>query len=132
MPPSSGNQQQDSDVEDIPDELDDDELFEPAGELEVDIEGESDASSESSDDAPPPAKRKRASKPAWVKGTNFDSDISTSPIENFANSHPDLISKSPYELWEHFISDQLISDIVEQTTLYAKRDKNCQHFDLSR
>ena len=50
LPPENGNTATDSDIEDINE--DDDELFEPAGELEVDEDSEDSDSSESYDEEP--------------------------------------------------------------------------------
>lgn len=81
LPPDSGDKHVDSDVEEIPDMLDEDCLVEPAGEfeLEEDNETEDESCSDDEDTEEPPAKQKKSSATSlrWKKSTTFTLSLMT-------------------------------------------------------
>ena len=44
---------------------------------------------------------------------------------------PELLTKSCYEIWNLYFTDELFSYIIDQTKLHAGRDKNDPSFDIS-
>ena len=133
LPPKSATIDQDSDTENIPEKfVDEDAMFEPAGELEVDC-----SSSESEDDVTDNqttnnSKKRKISTPLWKKRTDFSKVIPSIEINKLANDYPELTLKSPFELWRDFMTDTLTQNILEQILLYARRDKNNVNFDLHK
>ena len=127
LPPEAGNNAIDSDVEDLPDQLDDDTAFEPAGELEV--EGDSDSDTDIEAD---PVKNVKKGAYSWKKKSVFDTEIAHEENFMLADKFPELLLFSPLDLWKLFIPDSLIDEIVVQTKLYGNREKNKPDFNVTR
>ncbi len=49
---------------------------------------------------------------------------------NISEQYPQLPSKSCYEIWNLFFTDDTFEYILDQTKLYARRDKNDPTFDI--
>ena len=94
MPLKSENTAADSDIEDFNE--DDDGLFEPAGELEVDEDSEDSESSESSDEEPR-RNNGRSTGIWWRKNTEFDQVIQSGDVMKVADIFPDSILESPLD-----------------------------------
>ena len=129
LPPENGNTAADSDIEDINE--DEDELFEQAGELEVDEDSEDSDSSESYDEE---LRRNngRSTGIRWRKNTEFDQVIQSGDMMKVEDKYPELILESPLDLWKRFITNEMVDVIIHQSKLYAKRDKNRPSFNVSR
>ena len=133
LPPKSATIDQDSDTENIPEKLvDEDAMFEPADELKVDC-----SSSESEDDVTDNqttnnSKKRKISTPLWKKRIDFSKVIPSIEINKLANDYPELTLKSPFELWRDFMTDTLTQNILAQIFLYARRDKNNVNLDLHK
>ena len=129
----------DSDVENIPDELpnqeDEFELFEPAGEME--IEDEVEESDDDKEEVVSQSKRQKHSHghpdSKWKQTTTFFKELPSESLKNFADNHQHLLGKSPFDLWKLYFSDDLLTTLVTQNNLhvYARRDKNDQDFEVS-
>ena len=147
LPPDNGdNRDADSDVEDILAEGGDndgcDVGHEAAGEFELDNDRDESASSEDDDlvDVGPGAKRLRTARASacsisrrWRKMSSFDTVLPTGRLDEvLASHHPDLLSKSHFELWGEIFPTGLTDMIVEQTNLYATRERNDASFSTSR
>ena len=52
-------------------------------------------------------------------------------IEKLANEHPELVTKSPSQLWKEYITDDMLEKICENILLYARRDKINSKFDIA-
>ena len=48
--------------------------------------------------------------------------------ERLDTKYPALQSVTPFELWELFFTDGMLSEIVTQTNLFARRDRNNAEF----
>ncbi|XP_065193176.1 piggyBac transposable element-derived protein 3-like [Sycon ciliatum] len=139
LPPSTGDANVDSDVEDGRDDLlDDDHIMEPAGEMELDeyesededyeVHGSDDSEDEGSGE--PAAKRTPAGATRWMKRTAFDTILPEMELPSFIDDHPELITASPMDLWRGIYTPALIEKIVDQSLLYAAREKNNDSFGL--
>ncbi len=49
---------------------------------------------------------------------------------NISEQYPHFPSKSCYEIWNLFFTDDTFEYILEQTKLYARRDNNDPTFDI--
>ncbi|XP_045135445.1 piggyBac transposable element-derived protein 3-like [Portunus trituberculatus] len=125
LPPESGDQDVESDVEDATSVMSsDEEAFEPAGEVEVDDTDDSEDGLEE-----PPSKSSRAT--GWKKKSEFRRNLCYDPLEKLVDSFPDLTKLSPYQLWGLIFSSSILDTIVDQTNLYARRDKNQPNFSAN-
>ena len=101
LPAKSATIDQDSHMENIPEKVvDEDAVFEPAGELEVDC---SKSSSESEDDVTHNqttnnSKKRKISTPLWKKRSDFSKVIPSIEINILANDYFQVTLKSPFEL----------------------------------
>lgn len=156
LPPESGDTALDSDVEDIPNSLNtEDAIFEMAGEAVVEFNqsDDNDSDVESTDEEAVPVyqiqskskckrrkksddmKRKVAVKQQakWRKNATFSEPLSQdSQPRKVANTHQELITMSPFELWKQIFDERMMDLIFQQTLLYATRDKNEKDFILDR
>ena len=126
LPPVSGDQAVDSDVEDVDDILDsDEEAFEPARELEV--ESESDDEEQQPEDPSP--KRPNAPRGGqWRKRSVFTTVLISEDCNPVLVEYPELALESEFSLWQDFCTLDLSTAIADQTNHYANRDKNKPHF----
>ena len=107
LPFASAANDQESDTENVPEQfVDQYRLFEPAGELKV--EYSSSRESEKDISVLEPSKKCQKTKPAWKQSTNFIKDIPLVEIEKLANEHPEVVTKSPFQLWKEYITDDLV------------------------
>ena len=130
LPPEAGDDgAAASDTEDVPDDLGNEEPFEAAGEFEVD--GLSDSSS--SEDDEPLAKRSKPEERRWRKRVAFDKALEKSPLAiDLLEEYPELLTATPYNHWRNFFTEDMLTNIVTQTELYARRDQNNVQFSLQR
>ena len=130
LPPASAANDQESDTENVPEQfVDEDRLFEPAGELEVDYS--SSKESEEGISVLEPLKKCQKTTSTWKKSTKFVKDIPLVETEKLANEHPELVTKSPFQLWKEYITNDLLEKICGNILFYAKRDKNNSKFDIA-
>ena len=144
LPPTSGDTALDSDVEYVPESLrNDDAVFETAGEAEVEYYQSSDSGAESSDQSDDevvarPAKQLKKSPGSkasinWKKKSTFIEPLQHgSQPTNIADSHQELVVMSPFQLWQQIFDEPMMDLVVEQTILYATRDRNEQTFVADR
>ena len=65
----------------------------------------------------------------WKKTSEFDSTIPSTVITPSEDLHLDNIS--PFKVWQHFFTEDMIEYIVRNTNLYANRDLNNITFVVS-
>ena len=128
IPPESGDRDVDSDVEDSNDEqLDQTNLpSDVAGQLEVHHE-----QSDSDEEETPPVlakKRQKVDPPKWKKIDRVALPSSPSPLGKVGEEH---ITKDEFDIFRLFFTDDMISNLVDQTILYAQRDKNNPSFTMT-
>ena len=51
------------------------------------------------------------------KSTNFMKYIPLVEIEKLAKEHPELVTKSPLQLWKEYITDDMLEKICENILL---------------
>ena len=122
LPPEAGDSQsQDTDEEDVNDNPDD--IFEPAGQLEVEEEvGEN-------EDEPTRGKRRRLDS-RWLQATHFDTDLQPTLMPR----NGDLMSlgeMSPYTIWQRFFTEDMIEYVTTCTNRYAHEHCNNPNFTTS-
>ena len=125
LPPAAGDAgDQDSDIEETPENPE--EEYEPAGELEVEqnIENEFD-----NEIRPLQKKRKLENIITWKKSATFSKpmQVGNAVIDQKLE---ELEGKTPYEIWKSIFSTEMLKYIVLQTNLYANRDKNNEKFKV--
>ena len=125
LPPAAGDAgDQDSDIEKIPENPE--EEYEPAGELEVEqnIKNEFD-----NEILPFQKKRKLENIITWKKSATFSKpmQVGNAVIDQKLE---ELEGKTPYEIWKSIFSTEMLKHIVLQTNLYANRDKNNEKFKV--
>ena len=127
LPPAAGDAgDQDSDIEEIPENPEEEYSYEPAGELEVEqnIENEFD-----NEILPLQKKRKLENIITWKKSATFSKpmQVGNAVIDQKLE---ELEGKTPYEIWKSIFSTEMLKHIVLQTNLYANRDKNNEKFKV--
>ena len=136
LPPDAGDRAVDSDIEEpVDNQLDEEHLHEPAGEVEVDfIMPESDNDNDSESDEEPVANNRKAAatdKPKWTRRTKFKQEIMDKDLQSLSERYPLLANWEPVDLWYLFMDQSILASIVEQSKLYAHRDKNVPEYDLT-
>ena len=125
LPPESGDQNIPSDEEDY-EQQNDLGIFEPAGTMEVEY-----ASSSDEEDVSQPVSIRDT--PKWKKNNTFTKLIEPKDMPlTLDEKFPELINKSCYEIWKLFFTEEMLIYLVEQTELYAHRDKNDNNFKTSK
>jgi hypothetical protein len=76
-------------------------------------------------------KPKKNSSTKWKKSDTFSRPLPESEVNLLVNDHPELIGKSPLELFELFFDQEMFQHLVTQFELYARRDKNKQTFSTT-
>ena len=94
-------------------------MTEPAGELEID---ESDSEIEEEHNSPP-RKPQFIAKSKWSKRGTFNKPISSGEL-NLSQPLIDEFDSLAFSIWNKIFSHDSIVMLVEQTNLYANRDKN--------
>ena len=108
---------------------DTEEMFEPAGEIEV--EEEIDSGDELKVPVSPPKKKSRKDVPKRKKSVSLDEGFPP-PRSNVAGNFLVLDGSTPYQTWVKIFSCSMLNHIVLQTNLYAQRDKkNSPNFSVS-
>ena len=131
LPPESATNDQERDIENVPEQfVDKDRLFEPAAELEVDYSS-SEESEEDISALESPSKKYQKTAPTWKKSTNFIKNIPLVEIEKLANEHPELVTKSPFQLRKEYITDNLLEKICDNILLYVRRDNINSKFNIA-
>ena len=128
LPPNtgdSGNQKSDT-KEVLGESLE--EIYEPARELEIEENLESDHEVEPL--LPTRSKRKRQELPRWKKTSGFAKDFQQ--VEpNFRENLSYLEKYSPYQVLKNLFSEDILEHIVLQNNFYSNRDQNNPHFMVS-
>ena len=137
LPPAAGDSTADSHSEEVPDGVAEDTPFEPAGQMEVNVEASSESESEKeieeSSEMHPTKKRKVIiDSPKWSRMGRFKQSLDIGVrSKKMADEYPFLIALSPYQIWKLFFTDTMLQEIVKQTLLYAHREKNDKEFETS-
>ena len=124
LPPIGGDSgSEDSDTE-LPavDNIED--VFEPAGELEIE---------EYIDDDLSVAATYKITRdtPRWKKSHVFYKPIASD--NNWTSERVmELAEKTPFQIWKEIFSDSLIEHVRDQTNLHAQRDHNCATFNCTK
>jgi hypothetical protein len=75
------------------------------------------------------SKKKRMSK--WKKSDVYQRPLPNSEVNLLVNDHPELLGKTPLELFELYFDQEMFLHLVTQFELYAKRDANKQTFSTT-
>ena len=73
-------------------------------------------------------RRKVCSQPKWRKKDEFDDVLPSVPPNKICDQHPELIILSCLQLWRELFTDEMFTLILNQTNLFATRDKNDRTF----
>ena len=124
-----------SDLEDVPDHLENEEGFEAAGEFEVDYGSDEESESRVVDPNPEPSRKRVRQQdiPRSRKRASFDVPLDDSDLQTYLEEEfPYLATQSPFRIWSEIFPSTLVDHIVEQTDLYAHRDCNFPAFSTGR
>jgi len=77
------------------------------------------------------SKSSTVSKPEWKKADKFIHPLASVSTPVLANTNPELITKSPIELFELIFTPYIFTSLQEQFELYAHRDCNCPGFSAT-
>ena len=123
LPPEAGDSgSQESDAEDVADSME--EIFEPAGELEVEEDFESDEELEMA-----LLSTRKKGFPKWKKRYYFDKAILIEDDSSILRNRIfNLDGSSLFEIWRFLFTEKMIDQIVCQMNLYENRDKNNFNF----
>ena len=103
-------------------------IYEPAGELEIEENLESD--DEVEPHLPICSKRRQQELTEWKRTSSFAKDFQQ--VEpNFRENLLDLEEYSPNQVWKNLFSEDILEHIVLHTNLYSNRDQNNLHFVVS-
>ena len=70
--------------------------------------------------------------PRWKKQETFAKTILSEEMSsNIEEKFPEHLTKSCYEIWKLYFTDERFHYILEQTKLYVKQNKNDPGFELS-
>ena len=126
LPPECGDQDIPRDEEDF-EFGEEDQSFEPAGEMKIVAISISDNDEEEFYHT-----GNRRDSPRWKKQETFAKTILGEEMSsNIEEKFPEHLTKSCYEIWKLYFTDELFHYILEQTKLYAKQNKNDARFELS-
>ena len=71
----------------------------------------------------------RRDSPRWKKQETFSKTILSEKMSsNIEEKFPEHLTKSCYEIWKLYFTDELFHYILEQTKLYAKLDNVMQGY----
>lgn len=133
LPPDSGDKDVDTDIEDGDEIMESEEdPFEPAGELELEesCSGSDSECDSASEDDELPAKRPMSGQ--WRKRTTFTDELDGEELTPILAEYPELDGLSEFEIWQKICPPELIDEVIQQTKLFANRDKNMANFSISR
>ena len=136
LPPRDGDVgDAESELEDVPDDLDNEYGFEAAGEFEVNYGIDEESESGDVDPYPEPSRTHECGQDilCWRKRASFDVSLDDSGLQTyFEEEFPYLPIQSPFRIWSEIFPHTLVNHIVEQTNLYAHRDCNFPAFSTGR
>ena len=136
LPPRDGDVgDADSDLEDVPDDLEKEDGFEAAGEFEVDYGSDEESESGDMDRNPEPSRKRVRGQdiPRRRKRATFDVSLDDSGLQTyFEEEFPYLPTQSPFRIWSEIFPPTLVDHIVEKTNLYADLDCNFPAFWTGR
>ncbi len=84
------------------------------------------------DEAASQPKAKSQKKRKWRKRVSYDNPIKDEPLEQLYREHPELCLLSPFEIFMRYFDVSVSDLIIQQSELYAHRDKNNPQFTLER
>ena len=136
LPPRDGDVgDAESELEDVPDDLENEDCFEAAGEFEVDYGIEEESKSGDVDPYPEPSRMGVCGQDilCWRKRASFDVSLDDSGLQTYLEEEfTYLPTQSPFCIWSEIFPPTLVDHIVEQTNLYAHRDCNFPAFSTGR
>lgn len=118
LPPDAGDLAADSDIENVPDELQNELPFEPAGEFqleEVESGSEKDIEVQVNETAKSSQKRKCVTKSVWKKSVKFRSNIPFEAKPELRSLFPMLRDLQPLYLWQLMFDKVTLDNMLEQT-----------------
>ena len=59
--------------------------------------------------------------PTWKKSTNFIMVIALVEIEKIENEYPELVTKSPFQLWKEYITHDLLEKKLRKNFTLCKK-----------
>ena len=143
LPPAAGDSSADSDTEPLNDnDLQNDQVFEPSGEIEIEYEEPTEAEENSALSVKKPSVKKRkttkhdssdnrnASK-GWQKTVNFERDFTDSSVGSLSETYPMLKHLTPMAYFDFVFDESMFKLLADQTSLYAKADKNDPNFTIT-
>jgi hypothetical protein len=94
---------------------------------------EAEDSSNEDESRPAPTAKRSKEKPSiqWRKSTKFTKVISTDMPMNLVDSFHVLVSLSPSAIWGLLFDEKMLMHIVQQSNLYANREKNDVEFEVT-
>ncbi|KAJ4449677.1 hypothetical protein ANN_01081 [Periplaneta americana] len=131
IPPESGNRYIESDEEDVQDDVLDSDVppSEVPGEVEIHLNNSDTSDSESDEhETPNPSKKSKTQGGNWMKNEKVAFHDPPDNIDRVGENH---LGKSEFEIFCLFMTPGMIEEIVKQTLVYARRDKNDHSFDVS-
>jgi len=138
LPPDAGDRAVDSDVEETVDnQLNEECLHEPAGEVELEInrpESDNDDDIDTGECVEEPLRKKckqADEKPYWRRSAKFKDEILAPDLQPLSQRYPLLAVHEPVDTWNMIMERSILESIVDQSTLYARRDKNTPEFSLT-
>lgn len=136
IPPDAGDSSADSDVEQVPDELNNEVPFEAAGMFQIEElvnENEEDDSDVAHGATVKPGqKRKRADTSTWKKAGVFKSEIPFEAKPELQHLFPMLSGLQPIDMWQLLFDKATVDNLLDQTRAYAAQEKNCPEFSIDR
>ena len=143
LPPDAGDSAADSDVEDVPPDLDNENAFEAAGEFQMEETENADEENDHDDadddvtvskepTAKQGQKRKMGTSSHWKKSTIFNSDVPFEAKPELRDLFPMIKGQQPMDIWLLLFDKTTVDNLVDQTELYAVRDKNCPDFSIDK
>ena len=128
LPPDSGDLDIPSDEEVEP--TGEDDIQEVAGEVELELQS-SDSSGDEDDDAESEPQQQHFQAGRWRKSNSFVEPLPDAELPKVVDKFPELDGMTPYEIWKEFFDKDMIDLLLEQTLLYAQRDKGALHFQAT-
>ena len=135
LPPRDGDVgDAESELEDVPDDLENEDGFKAAGEFEVDYGIDEESESGDVDPYPEPSRTRVCGQDilCWRKRASFDVSLDDSGLQSYLEEEfPYLPTHSPFRIWSEIFPPTLVDHMVEQTNLYAHRDCNFPAFSTA-
>ena len=136
LPPRDGDVgDAEGDLEDVPDDLENEDGFEAAGEFEVNYGSDEESKCGDVDPKPEPSRNcvRGQDIPRLRKRTSSDIPLDDSGLQTYLQEEfPYLLTQSPFRIWSEIFPPTLVDHIVEQTNLYAHLECNFPAFATGR